>query len=141
MHPTAEHPTAEHPTTEHPTTVLPTYEAPTYGQPTAERSGPGRPGPGHPVPEHPTGIPQPQYAGWHDTAVLPGAPEVTATAPGRRSPDVVALVAGALFVLIAVLGLIGTSLPGWVFGGGLVAAVLVAIGAVLLVTELRRLRR
>ena len=41
----------------------------------------------------------------------------------------------------AVLALVGTSLPGWVFGGGLVATVLVVLGAGLLVSELRRVKR
>jgi hypothetical protein len=40
-----------------------------------------------------------------------------------------------------VLALVGTSLPGWVFGGGLVATVLVVLGAGLLVSELRRIKR
>ena len=87
----------------------------------------------------------------HDTAVLPddrgtatwdAAPVAKpATGPAtRRSPDLVALVAGVVFCLIAVLGLTGTALPGWVFGGGLVAVVLVVVGVGLLVAELRRSR-
>ena len=88
--------------------------------------------------EHPTtafGTDQP--AGPHATAVLPGS----TARRGRLSPDLVALIAGALFVLVAVLALVGTSLPGWVFGGGLVATVLVVLGAGLLVSELRRIKR
>jgi len=72
-----------------------------------------------------------------------GAPPMTgpATEPGtRRSPDLVALVAGVVFCLVAVLGLVGTSLPGWVFGGGLVAVVLVVVGVGVLAAELRRTR-
>ncbi|MCO7220428.1 hypothetical protein [Klenkia sp. PcliD-1-E] len=83
-----------------------------------------------------------------DTAVLPdgtttGTPPAPSAepAPGRRSPDLLALTAGVVFCLVAVLGLVGTSLPGWVFGGGFVAVVLVLAGVGLLVTELRRPRR
>ncbi|SDG06862.1 hypothetical protein [Klenkia brasiliensis] len=82
-----------------------------------------------------------------DTAVLPDgtgtwAPPAPAVqpAPRRRSPDLLALTAGVVFCLVAVLGLVGTSLPGWVFGGGFVAVVLVVAGVGLLVTELRKPR-
>ncbi|SDN61837.1 hypothetical protein SAMN05660199_00421 [Klenkia soli] len=74
----------------------------------------------------------------HGTATWAAAPVTKPAA--RRSPDLVALVAGVVFCLIAVLGLVGTSLPGWVFGGGLVAVVLVVIGVGVLVAELRRSR-
>ena len=81
----------------------------------------------------------------HDTALLPdplaaaGHPSVPGpVATGRRRPDLVALVAGVVFCLVAVLGLVGTSLPTWVFGGGLVAVVLVVLGVGLLISELRR---
>ncbi len=90
-------------------------------------------------------------SGPHDTAVLAderadahgtatwGAAPVTGPA-ARRAPDLVALVAGVVFCLVAVLGLVGASLPGWVFGGGLVAVVLVVVGVGVLVAELRRSR-
>ncbi len=78
----------------------------------------------------------------HDTAVLPGdgAPDRAPAPPARRSPDVVALTAGVVFCLVAVLGLTSASLPGWLFGGGLVAVVLVVVGVGVLVAELRRSR-
>lgn len=104
----------------------------------------------YPTSEHPTTAFGTGYGtGEHRTAVQPppvgpagnAGGKFPAGTGGRRSPDLVALVAGALFVLIAVLGLVGSALPGWVFGGGLVAVVLVALGAGLLATELRRIRR
>lgn len=79
----------------------------------------------------------------YDTAVLPDQPQAApaeASTQPKRGPDAVALVAAIAFCLIAVAGLIGTSLPGWVFGGGLVAVLLVLGGAALLITELRRSR-
>lgn len=83
----------------------------------------------------------------HDTAVLADgttgwAPPSPAVGPAarRRSPDVLSLTAGVVFCLLAVLGLAGTSLPGWLFGGGVVAVVLVVAGVGLLVNELRRHR-
>ncbi len=108
-----------------------------------ERPMPERPMPEQPTAEHPTAVrpPSVDHVPWTDTSWTGTAEQPAGQASGRRSPDVVALVAGALFVLVAVLALVGTALPGWVFGGGLVAAVLVAVGTVLLVTELRRLRR
>ncbi|GHE10798.1 hypothetical protein [Klenkia taihuensis] len=81
-----------------------------------------------------------------DTAVLTDGstgwtPQpAAAPAPRRRSPDLLALTAGVVFCLVAVLGLVGTSLPGWVFGGGFVAVVLVVAGVGLLVNELRKPR-
>ncbi|SCX47173.1 hypothetical protein SAMN03159343_1953 [Klenkia marina] len=76
------------------------------------------------------------------TAAGTGARTGTGVAPlpGRRLPDLLALTAAAVFCLVAVLGLVGTSLPGWMFGGGFVAVVLVVAGAGLLVNELRRTR-
>ncbi|GAA4311668.1 phage holin family protein [Klenkia terrae] len=114
-------PTGEHATTEHPTTEFGT-DHPRGAQATAVA----------PPLVGPTG-----YATWQEAQAQPDP----VARPGRRSPDVVALVSGALFVLVAVLALVGTSLPGWVFGGGLVATVLVVLGAGLLVSELRRIKR
>lgn len=79
-----------------------------------------------------------EQAADHGTATWAAAP-VTGPA-ARRAPDLVALVAGVVFCLVAVLGLVGASLPGWVFGGGLVAVVLVVVGVGVLVAELRRSR-
>jgi hypothetical protein len=56
--------------------------------------------------------------------------------------DRVALVAGGLFTALAVLVLAGVPLSAAVFrDGGLVWAVLIALGVLLLVGELRRARR
>ncbi len=106
-----EHPTSENPTSEHPTSV----------QPTGSTSYP--------------------YGGWTETATTSEPAQVAAAPATKRSPDLVGLIAGILFCVVAVLGVVGTSLPGWVFGGGLVAVLLVVLGAGLLVAELRRVRR
>jgi hypothetical protein len=60
----------------------------------------------------------------------------------RRSVDVVALVAGVVFSLFAVLGLSGVDLDAGSFAdGGVLWLVLIGAGVALLVTELRRARR
>lgn len=87
----------------------------------------------------PTGWQERQLADWQ--AVAPLSTEDPAR-PSRRSVDVVALVAGAVFVLFAVLGLTGLSLGTGLFAdGGLVWLVLVGAGVALLANELRRARR
>jgi hypothetical protein len=56
--------------------------------------------------------------------------------------DVVALVAGAVFTLFAVLGLSGVDLDAGIFAdGGVLWLVLIGAGVALLVRELRRARR
>jgi hypothetical protein len=65
-----------------------------------------------------------------------------AARPPRRSFDLVALVAGAVFVLIAVLGLTGVDLRSdFLVDGGLLWVLLIGVGTALLVKELRRARR
>ncbi len=60
----------------------------------------------------------------------------------RRRVDVVALVAGIVFVVLAVAGMTGLDLdPGILDDGGLVWLLLVGAGVALLVNELRRARR
>ncbi len=60
----------------------------------------------------------------------------------RRPVDVVALVAGSVFILFAVLGLSGLDLDAGILAdGGLLWLVLIGSGVALLVTELRRARR
>lgn len=89
----------------------------------------------------PTGWQERQLADWQ--AVAPLSTEDPAR-PTRRSLDVVALVAGAVFVLFAVLGLTGASIGVGLFAEGgflLVWLALVGAGIVLLVNELRRARR
>jgi len=87
----------------------------------------------------PTGWQERQLADWQ--TVTPLTTEDPDRA-GRRSPDVVALVAGAVFVLFAVLGLTGLSLDiGFLTDGGVMWLVLIGAGVALLVNELRRARR
>ena len=87
----------------------------------------------------PTGWQERQLADWQ--SIEPLSTEEPAR-PARRSFDLVALVAGAVFVLFAVLGLTGTSLDvGFFADGGIVWIVLVGAGVALLANELRRARR
>jgi hypothetical protein len=75
---------------------------------------------------------------WQEVQPLP----TEDPAPTRRGVDRVALVAGGLFTALAVLVLAGVPLSAAVFrDGGLVWAVLIALGVLLLVGELRRARR
>ena len=93
--------------------------------------------PVHPTEQFATDVPPTR-----DTAVLGdtwAAPPAPAP-PQEKRPDVVALVAGVVFVLIAVIGTTGVDLPGWVFGGGALAVLLVLAGIALLVSELRKKR-
>jgi hypothetical protein len=87
----------------------------------------------------PTGWQERQLADWQ--SIQPLSTE-DPDRPTRRSPDLVALVAGAVFVLFAVLGLTGASLGLSLFAdGGIVWLVLVGAGVALLAGELRRARR
>jgi hypothetical protein len=87
----------------------------------------------------PTGWQERQLADWQTVTPLTTEDEPRA---GRRSLDVVALVAGAVFVLFAVLGLTGLSLDiGFLADGGVMWLVLIGAGVALLVNELRRARR
>ena len=63
--------------------------------------------------------------------------------PGRRSrPDLVALIPGVIFTILAITFLTGVNLPGAVFGnGGLVWILLIGAGVLLLLSEVRKLRR
>jgi hypothetical protein len=62
--------------------------------------------------------------------------------PPRRKPDLVALVPGVLFVLLAVTLMTGRELPrALVEDGVLFWVVLVGTGIALLISELRKLRR
>lgn len=76
---------------------------------------------------------------WQDVHPLPT--EDPAPAP-RRGVDKVSLVAGLLFTALAVLVLAGVPLSAAVFrDGGLLWAALIALGVLLLATELRKARR
>jgi hypothetical protein len=61
------------------------------------------------------------------------------TPPPRRKVDLVALVPGVLFALLALSAIAGLH-PGAIFGGGLVWLVLVVAGVALLISELRKAR-
>ncbi len=90
-------------------------------------------------PTTPTGWQERQLADWQTVTPLE-TEDRDRTA--RRSVDVVALVAGAVFTLFAVLGLSGLDLGAGLFAdGGLLWLVLIGAGVALLVTELRRARR
>lgn len=60
----------------------------------------------------------------------------------RRSPDLVALVPGVLFIALAVTLMAGVEFPvGVVRDGGLLWLILIGAGVWLLVNELRKARR
>jgi hypothetical protein len=62
--------------------------------------------------------------------------------PVRRGVDLVALIPGVFFSLLAIAVLTGAGLPLRVFGdGGFLWIVLIGLGALLLVKELRKSRR
>ena len=72
---------------------------------------------------------------WQQTTPL----EIEDPPRRTRSVDVVALVAGIVFSIIAVLGLVDLDLS--FLDGGLIWVVLIGAGVTLLVNELRRARR
>ena len=87
----------------------------------------------------PTGWQERQLADWQTVTPLTTEDEPRV---GRRPLDVVALVAGVVFVFFAVLGLTGLSLDvGFLADGGVMWLVLIGAGVALLVNELRRARR
>ena len=62
--------------------------------------------------------------------------------PQRRRPDLVALIPGVIFTVIAIVLMTGVDLPGTIFrDGGLVWLLLIGAGVLLLLGELRKLRR
>ena len=62
--------------------------------------------------------------------------------PHRRAVDLVALVPGVLFTVLALVLMTGVDLPGALFrGGGLVWVLLIGAGVLLLLSEVRKLRR
>ena len=62
--------------------------------------------------------------------------------PQRRGADLTALVPGVLFVVLAVVLMVGAALPVGLFtDGGLLWLLLIGGGVALLVSELRRARR
>ena len=72
----------------------------------------------------------------HITALAPVEP------PAPRRPDLVALVPGVVFVVLALVFLAGVTLPlEFLADGGLLWMLLVGAGVFLLVSELRKARR
>jgi hypothetical protein len=62
--------------------------------------------------------------------------------PARRGVDLVALVPGVFFSLLAVALLVGVDVPAQIFrGGGVLWVLLIGAGVALLVRELRRTRQ
>jgi hypothetical protein len=90
-------------------------------------------------PTTPTGWQERALADW--LTVTPLSTEDTDRTT-RRSVDVVALVAGVVFIALAVLGLFGLDLdPDFLADGGFLWVVLIGAGMALLASELRRARR
>lgn len=74
-------------------------------------------------------------------AVMPLATEDPPQPEPRRKADLVALVPGVLFIVLAVSTMAGLSLPLGLFDdGGLLWLALVGVGAALLAKELRKAR-
>jgi hypothetical protein len=74
--------------------------------------------------------------------VTPLGTEDGTPAQQHRSPDLVALVPGVLFIVLAVTVMAGVDFPVGLFrDGGLLWLVLIGAGVWLLVNELRKARR
>ncbi len=83
---------------------------------------------------------------WQERALAEDWQHVTALAPveppAKRRPDLVALVPGIAFVVLALVFLVGVTVPlGFLADGGLLWLVLIGAGVTLLVSELRKVRR
>jgi hypothetical protein len=80
--------------------------------------------------------------GWQERAwqeIAPLEMEDVAPPPKRR-PDLVALVPGVAFIVLAIGIMAGISVPFFFRDGGILWLVLIGAGAALLVSELRRSR-
>jgi hypothetical protein len=81
-----------------------------------------------------------QEAQWEELRP-PTAGEAPPPAPQRRV-DLVALIPGVVFTVLAIVLMAGVALPAVVFhGGGLVWVLLIGGGVLLLLSELRKTRR
>lgn len=61
--------------------------------------------------------------------------------PERRRPDLIALIPGVIFTVIAIVLMTGVNLPWTIFrDGGLVWVLLIGAGVLLLLSELRKLQ-
>jgi hypothetical protein len=79
--------------------------------------------------------------GRQDTEVLPEGSSAADPAVRRRDVEPVPLVAGMLFILLAVVLMSGLDLPIDWFSHGLAWIALIGAGVALLVNELRKARR
>ncbi len=85
--------------------------------------------------------------GWQERALAEDWQHTASVLPveaplRRRRPDLVTLVPGVVFALLALLFLAGVSVPlGFLADGGLLWLLLVGVGVALMVSELRRARR
>ena len=87
-------------------------------------------------PTTPTAWQEAQAQDWETITPL----ETEDAAPPRRRVDLVALVPGVFFALLAVGLMSGVALPHVFVGGGLLWIVLVWVGIALLVSELKKAR-
>jgi hypothetical protein len=79
---------------------------------------------------------QEQERAWQEVAPL----EVEDTAPPKRRPDLVALVPGVAFIVLAIGIMAGVSVPFLFRDGGILWLVLIGAGVALLLSELRKAR-
>jgi hypothetical protein len=77
-----------------------------------------------------------QERAWQEIAPMPTEDVV----PPKRRPDLVALVPGVAFIVLAIGVMVGIDVPFFFRDGGLLWLVLVGAGLALLVAELRRSR-
>jgi hypothetical protein len=80
--------------------------------------------------------------GWQERAWQDVAPLETEAPPPprRRAVDLVALIPGVFFVVLAIAMMAGVATPFFFHGGGVLWLVLIGAGAALLVSELRKVR-
>ena len=81
-----------------------------------------------------------QEAQWEEFRTLE-TQEPPHTGPERRRPDLIALIPGVIFTVIAIVLMAGVNLPWTLFrDGGLVWVLLIGAGVLLLLSEIRKLR-
>jgi Na+/H+ antiporter NhaD/arsenite permease-like protein len=89
-------------------------------------------------PTTPTGWQERQLADWQTVTPM----ETEDPEHPRTGPDLVALIPGVLFIVLAVVFMTGIDLPENLFrGGGILWVALIGAGIALLVSELRKARR
>ena len=89
-------------------------------------------------PTTPTAWQEAQAQDWGSVSPL----DTENAAPQRRRPDPVALVPGVLFVVLAITVMSGLELPDVIFrDGALFWIVLLGVGLLLVISELRKARR